>query len=555
MNDFSIKDTAVDQAIQKYELPTAWPDAALAELKGLTAGGFSPQHEQPGSRRDIRSLPLVTIDDEDARDFDDAVYCEPMASGWRLVVAVADVGHYIRAGGALDAAALERGNSVYFPYRVIPMLPEEISNGVCSLNPGEDRYCVACEVDLDNQGAVSSYRFYTAIMHSHARLTYTGVDQIIEQRSSDTSAGQPPLTPELTTRIHGLHQLSQLLYRQRVAAGAIEFEFPEPQLRFDHNHRIEQITAKPRGPATRLIEECMLTANVCAGKFLQRHFAGRAIYRNHAGPNVDSLADIRRILSSLDLRLAGGDAPRAADYSALLAQQRGAEDGRFELLQAVLLRSLGQAEYACQPDGHFALSLPFYTHFTSPIRRYPDLIAHRLIRSILHPDNASNPPHWAAADALNKAASHCNLTERRANEAAWSVIAMLKAEFMQGKLGQTFDARISGVREFGLFVTLQDILVDGLVHVSELGDDYFHFDPHELLLSGRRSGQRYRLGDPLQVRVKSVDPEQSKISFVPASQPKTSGRAGRPGKKSSSIYNRSRDDRRHGRKQTKTKRR
>ncbi|MGI9311490.1 MAG: ribonuclease R [bacterium] len=518
-------------AIRKHSIPVTLPASAQAELEAM-ADDLRVAAPQPG-RRDLRDLPLVTIDGADARDFDDAVYCEREQrgerrdGGWRLVVAIADVGHYVRVGGALDREAHNRGNSVYFPNRVVPMLPRELSNGICSLNPNADRYCMACDIRLDAGGEIVDYEFYPALMHSHARLTYDAMNQVVVRRDSKSRAKWSRVAPHLDD----LYALYQALIAQRRARGTIDFEFPEPLIEFDANQKIRRISIRERNDAHRLIEECMLTANVCAARYLQQHLGNRAIYRNHGGPDRDSLLNLRRFLAGLGLQIGGGAQPQAGDY-ARLVETAAAKPQIAAVVQSALLRSLSQASYGTEPAGHFALAYPAYTHFTSPIRRYSDLMVHRQIRMLLDGRQSARDKELARRQSardeelaretgqgarevgnLERIAERCSFTERRADDATRDAIAWLKAEFMQDKVGEVFDGVISGVKEFGVFVQLDDLFVDGLVHVTALGDDYYHFDPLHFRLVGERSNKTFRLGDRLRVRVARVVLDDAKIDF------------------------------------------
>ena len=500
-------------AIRKHAIPDSWPAEVHDQLKQmageLQAVTFEKdRHEKDRpikDRSDIRNLPLVTIDGEDAKDFDDAVYCEPAGNGWRLLVAIADVSHYVRAGTALDREALKRGNSVYFPNRVVPMLPQELSNGICSLNPEQDRYCMVCDISLSARGEIDQYRFYPAVMHSKARLTYAIVDQIVTHRDAAMCKRWEQVTPHLDN----LHALSRLLLARRRERGTIEFEFPEAHIQFDQNQKISQISIRQRNQAHRLIEECMLAANLCAARYLQKNLGSRAIYRNHQGPTNESLVELRRFLSGIGLKIEGGEEPKAADY-ARLVEAVSAKQDIAPVVQMLLLRSLSQAVYGTEPNGHFALAYPVYTHFTSPIRRYGDLVVHRQINQLIDAEKGSPP---APASGLEKIAERCSFTERRAEDASRDVTAWLKAEFMQDKVGEQFDGVISGVKEFGVFVQLNDIFIDGLVHVTALGDDYYHFDPLHFQLIGERSGRRFRLGDRVRISVVRVSLDDAKIDF------------------------------------------
>ncbi len=506
-------------AIRKHDIPHNWPDAVPAQLKkmGKALQGVQFDQNSQRHRQDIRDLPLVTIDGADARDFDDAVYCAPHDAGWRLVVAIADVSHYVAAGTALDQEAYRRGNSVYFPNRVVPMLPPELSTGICSLNPGEDRYCMACDMRVDSDGEITDYQFYPALMHSQARLTYAIVDKIIAHADAELRQKWQSISPHLDN----LAALAQALLAKRQRRGAIDFEFPEPYIEFDENQKISRISIRPRNQAHRLIEECMLAANQCAARYLQAHLGERAIYRNHRGPSADSAAELRRFLGGLGLALGGDAEPTAADYAQLVAAVAGQAD-MTAMVQPALLRSLSQAVYSAETIGHFALAYPVYTHFTSPIRRYSDLVVHRQIRQLTGAGAA------VADGGLEKIAERCSFTERRADDASRDVVAWLKAEFMQDKVGEQFDGAISGVREFGVFVQLDDIFVDGLIHVTALGDDYYHFDAQHMQLRGERGGRSFRLGDRVRVAVSRVSLDDAKIDFALCDQAGAAVRATSP---------------------------
>ncbi|MHB8252418.1 MAG: ribonuclease R [Acidiferrobacter sp.] len=487
----------IEIALRKYGLPHEFSPAVATEIAGLAP---IVDAQESARREDLRVVPLVTIDGEDARDFDDAVFCEKTASGWRLIVAIADVSYYVKPGTALDTEALSRGNSVYFPKAVIPMLPEILSNGLCSLNPDVDRLCMACEMHMDPHGTFTDYRFFEGVMRSRARLTYTEVGAMIagDVAARDKRAGLLPM-------IETLHALYEVLHAARVRRGSVDFELPETRIVFDANRKIERIEPLIRNDAHKLIEECMLAANVCAADYLVRE-AVPALFRIHAGPSVQKLKDLRAMLFEMGLTLKGGDKPSAKDYAALLADLPPGAEGR--LLQTLLLRSLSQAVYGPEDIGHFALGYDHYTHFTSPIRRYPDLIVHRAIKQALC--HAKTPDR---APSMKSLGEHCSLTERRADEATRDVVRFLKTEYMTDKVGQEFEAVVSGVMAFGLFVELADIFVDGLVHVSSLGNDYYHFDPAHHRMVGERSGQRYSLGDPVRVRLLRVDLDEGKLDF------------------------------------------
>jgi ribonuclease R len=408
-------------------------------------------------------------------------------------VAIADVSHYVRHGDALDMDARERGTSVYFPRRVIPMLPEKLSNGLCSLNPDVDRLVMVCEMAISAQGEVSGYEFYPAVFRSHARLTYTKV-------WAELSSGRAP------AYLATLYDVFKALHRQREKRGAIDFGTVETRMVFDPRRKIEKIVPETRNDAHRLIEECMLAANVCAGNFIAER-GQPVLYRVHEVPAEDRVAALRDFLAELGLQLPGGAVPRPKDYSQVLEKIRTRPD--FNLLQTILLRSLKRAVYAPRNVGHFGLAFEAYVHFTSPIRRYPDLLVHRALKALLN-NRKYDGPDW---EALGK---HCSETERRADDASRDVENWLKCYYMRGHVGEVFSGTITGVTAFGLFVTLDDYFVDGLVHISELGRDYFQFDGARHLLYGERTKKRFRLADRMRVKLVRVDVDQRKIDLVPA---------------------------------------
>lgn len=497
LGEYTAPGMEIEIALRKHDLPYQFPP----EVEKLSA-------RFPGNvlktelleRADIGHLPLVTIDGETARDFDDAVYCERDGKGYKLYVAIADVSHYVHPHDALDREALTRGNSVYFPRRVIPMLPEVLSNGLCSLNPQVERLCMVCEMSLDGTGDFSEYRFYPAVMYSHARLTYTKVASMLEDPKGDDAKEYKNLLPHIQL----LYKLFKVLLKARKKRGAIDFETIETQMIFNDQGKIECILPVKRNDAHRLIEECMLAANVCASDFLKKN-KQPTVYRIHEGPTPEKLVALRDFLKEFGLQLGGGDGPSAKDYARTLTKIKDRPDA--QLLQTVMLRSLRQAVYSPDNVGHFGLAYESYTHFTSPIRRYPDLLVHRAIKAVLN-GAVYSPGDW------QELGIHCSQTERRADDATRDVEAWLKCYYMQDKIGECFDGVISGVTGFGLFVALHGVYVEGLVHISELPSDYFHFDAAKHMLLGERSGRRYRLGDRLRVKIVRVDLESSKIDFV-----------------------------------------
>ena len=480
----------IEIAVRKFDLPHEFAKRALAQAKATPE---AVREEDLKGRKDLRSLAFVTIDGETAKDFDDAVYCAREGRGFRLWVAIADVSHYVRHDDALDLDARERGTSVYFPRRVIPMLPEKLSNGICSLNPNVDRLAMVCEMAITPKGEVSRYEFYPAVFRSEARLTYTQVWGWLSTKSAPEHLGV-------------LYDVFEVLLDARNRRGAIDFDTVETRMIFDAKGKIEKIVAEPRNDAHRVIEECMLAANVCAGNFLAEH-AHPALYRVHDVPSAEKVAALRDFLAELGLTLPGGEIPRPRDYAQLLEKIRKRPD--FALLQTILLRSLKQAVYSPNNAGHFGLAFDAYVHFTSPIRRYPDLLVHRAIKAVLSRRRYEGVD-W---EALGQ---HCSETERRADDASRDVETWLKCYYMRDHVGGTFSGTITGVVPFGLFVTLDDYFVDGLVHISELGRDYFQYDGVHHALIGERTAKRFRLADRMAVKLVRVDVDQRKIDLVPA---------------------------------------
>ena len=508
----------IEIALRKHELPFEFSREGLAEARKLPdAVRKSDWKWEGGVREDLRQLPLVTIDGETAKDFDDAVYCERQGKdgkgGFRLVVAIADVSHYVQAERALDRDACERGNSVYFPRRVIPMLPEKISNGLCSLNPQVERLCMVCDMAIAANGVIKRYRFYPAVMFSHARLTYTQVAEALYEEKSVSAERLAGLLPHL----RNLDALYRVLVKARWARGAIDFETLETQMIFDDQGKIARIVPTSRNDAHRIIEECMLAANVCASDFLHDN-EHPALYRIHEGPTPEKLEKLREFLKEFGLQLSGGEEPHAKDYAKLLEQVKGRPD--MQLLQTVMLRSLQQAVYSPDNVGHFGLAYESYTHFTSPIRRYPDLLIHRAIKAVLRGEKY-RPGKW------DEIGIHCSQTERRADEATRDVESWLKCYYMQDRIGEEFAGSVSAVTSFGIFVALDDVFIEGLVHISDLGSDYFHYDDAKHQLVGERTGKRFRLADRVRVQLVRVDMESSKIDFRLAEE--AGGKGGRRG--------------------------
>ncbi len=502
----------IEMAIRSYDLPCEWPEKVVDEAKRF---GKTISKKTANERKDLRQLPLITIDGEDARDFDDAVYCARTPKGWRLLVAIADVSHYVVPDTGLDHEAYQRGTSVYFPDRVIPMLPEALSNGLCSLNPEQDRLCLVCELSISEEGQIRSTQFYEAVMRSHARMTYTDVAKILEKKDRR-------LRNKYKALVEGLEELYALyrtLRQSRDERGAIDFDTQEQRIIFGKGRKIEEIVPTERNDAHKLIEECMILANIASARFLKRKKIPHLL-RVHDGPKSEKINDLRTFLGGLGLGLEGGDKPSPKDYMTLIGQIEDRPDAH--LIQTVLLRSLSQAVYSPEFGGHFGLALESYTHFTSPIRRYPDLLVHRAIKYCLGSQPVKN---WVySQNDMVKLGEHCSSTERRADEATRDVISWLKCEYMLDKLGDEFKGIISGVTSFGFFVELKGIFVEGLVHVATLDRDYFHFDPIGHRLYGERSGVNYRLGDTVQVSVARVDLDERKIDFELITSKKTKRR-------------------------------
>ncbi|HIF0212081.1 TPA: ribonuclease R [Legionella pneumophila] len=492
----------IQVAIHAHGIPFEWPDDVLAEVAKI------PQQiseEQLRGRTDLRNLPFVTIDGEDAKDFDDAVYCyKKPKGGFQLYVAIADVSHYVAKDSALDKEAARRGNSVYFPGKVVPMLPEALSNGVCSLNPHVDRLCMVAELSISQEGKISRSRFYRAVIHSHARLTYTAVGKWLEQGKADEK--HQALWPMLES----LYDLYHVLLDTRKLRGAMDFETTETRIEFDENKKIKCIVPVIRNDAHKLIEECMLAANVATARYLEKAEIP-TLYRVHAAPEEDKITALRQFLGELGLSLGGGRKPGPKDFQRTMNMI--GDRPEKHLIETVMLRSLKQAQYVESNEGHFGLAYSAYTHFTSPIRRFPDLLIHRAIGHLL--DNHPVYEFEYSHEDMNRLGKHSSMTERRADEATREVITWLKCEYMQDKLGQVFKGRISAVTSFGIFVELDEIYVEGLVHVTSLKNDYYTFDSAKHRLIGARGGQVYRFGDKMTVLVARVDLNERKIDFEP----------------------------------------
>ena len=505
-----------DIAIRTHNLPVEFPDEVREQIAGL--GPEVPEAAKAG-RHDLRALPLVTIDGADARDFDDAVYGERKPKGWRLLVCIADVSAYVQPATPLDQEAHRRGNSVYFPDRVLPMLPEVLSNGLCSLNPSVDRLCLCAELYVNQEGKVTRSKFYRALMRSQARLTYDRVAALL--RGEAPTAAEATILPQLRE----LQALYRILHQARAERGAIDFDTAETRFQFNAQGRLAAIHPLVRNDAHRLIEECMLAANVAAARLFERKKLP-ALFRIHEPPKEEKLNDLREFLGELGLTLPGGKKPTTRDYAALLETVADRPDRH--LIQTVLLRSMQQALYSSSNAGHFGLAYPAYTHFTSPIRRYPDLIVHRAIGHLLDGGSAADFDYTQAD--LQGIGEHCSGTERRADEATRDAESWLKCEYMQGKLGEEFDGMVVSVNSFGLFVELDALYIDGLVHITALDNDYYHFDPIGHRLTGERTGRVYRLGDRLRIQVAAVNLDERKIDFVLAKPAPRTPPPEKPGK-------------------------
>ncbi len=511
----------VDVAIRNHNIPHQWPADVLQKSDSLPLQVMAADQT---NRFDLRSLPFVTIDGKDAQDFDDAIYTYKKRSGdWCLYVAIADVSHYVRPATTLDQEAYLRGTSVYFPGRTLPMLPYALSHGLCSLKPQVDRLVMICEMTISKLGQLCGYKFYEGIIHSHARLTYNQVAAMLDLRNQYFQ----PLRQQYTNvmaNIDELYRLYGALRQARIKRGTIDFTIAETQIVFSENRKIDQIVALPRNDAHRLVEECMLCANVSAARFLHK-LDLPALYRVHMRPTLTKLESLRSFLEDMELTLAGGTDPKPMDYQNLLRMTANRNDAH--LVQKVTLRSLSQAFYTPVNEGHFGLCHEAYAHFTSPIRRYPDLLVHRAIRSVIQsncnthlvarlstqisPTQITYPYNM---DSMKQLGEHCSMAERRADEASWDVTGWLKCEYMQAHVGCLFMGTVNAVTSFGLFVELNDVHIEGLLHISNLPSDYYHFNAARHCIDGERNGRSFRLGDLVQIRVIRVDLDNKKIDFA-----------------------------------------
>lgn len=509
-------------ALKKYEIPHEWPKGIKAELDKI------PEKVTPTAKKnrlDLRELPLVTIDGIDAKDFDDAVFCQRKKNktGWKLWVAIADVSYYVRPGTILDEEAYNRGTSVYFPNKVIPMLPEKISNGLCSLVPDEERLCFACEIDITEKGKVSKYKFVPAVMQSFARLTYTQVKEYLEDGSDELVNLYKDKKPGVLENLNDLYNLHKILFENRQIRGALDFFLPEPFIEFTNDHKIKAIKIADRNVAHSIIEECMLLTNISAAQFAKKHKLP-VLYRNHETPSADKFDNLREYLKPFGLTLGGGKSPEPKHFNELLNKIHKRSDGN--VLQLVVLRTMNQAVYEEENKGHFGLAFEEYTHFTSPIRRYPDLLLHRFMHYLYLKDKrfeklAANIkilkkdlPYYNPLEKLvSEQGVHCTRTEKRADEATRSVVAWLKCEYMENKVGEIYEGTITAVTSFGFFVQLKNFYIEGLVHISSLFSDYYDYDDKNIRLIGKATGIVYKIGDPVKIRVTRVDVSNRMIDF------------------------------------------
>ena len=522
-----------ERILLKNQIPTTWPEGVE---EALIAIAKKTTDESTNGAMDLTQVPFVTIDGKDARDFDDAVYCRQGPDGFDLDVAIADVSRWVERDNALDDAARERGNSVYLPGHVVPMLPELLSNDLCSLNPGEVRFALVCRMKVTHQGKIDDYEFVEARIQSAGRLIYEEVSEFLEQPDSVL------LDESLAVResLMALETLSNQFLSQRRGAGSLQLEFSETDTLFDDDGHIESMISRPRLKAARVIEECMLAANVCAGQTLECAFS-QAIYRCHDAPDRDAINMLREIFGMFGVTIDGGRVPNGESLSRALASAKLAETP-FSALQVLVLRSMKQAVYSPSRAPHYGLGFATYTHFTSPIRRYPDLIAHRLLKIVLNRKKA--PESDYSEPELVMIADHCSSTERRAEIAEREMMTWLKGQFMRQYVGNVFSGTVSGIAEFGAFVTLDDFSVEGMIHVSELGQGYFEFDERHMTLAAHRTGERVRLGDTMRVRVAGVQPEEGKIDFIRVSDEGNRAVSSRARKRNSSRQNQPRPRRR-----------
>ena len=494
LGDYTASGMEVKVATRAYNLPYKWSEEVLENLdKESVSDTSSIEYEK---RQDLRNLPFVTIDGEDAKDFDDAVYCEVCDKGWNLYVAIADVSFYVKPDTLLDKEAFLRGNSVYFPDTVIPMLPEILSNDLCSLKPKTDRLCLVCSMRIGKDGKIKSYKFQRAVIHSHARLTYEKANDILERGDN-----------EFFPHLNSLYSLFKALYGEREKRGAINFEGLDQKIVFDKNHKIKRIVPVVRNDAHRIIEECMLAANVCAAKFLSKQNIP-FLYRIHEKPDPVKLKNLRSYLNILGLNLYGKTSPKPQDYAKLLDEIKERSDKH--IIEIILLRSMRQAIYSRENVGHFGLAYKYYTHFTSPIRRYPDLLTHRAICHVLDGGDLAS---FYSGNEIHNFGEHCSMTERRADDAVWHAVDLLKCGYMLDKVGLEFQGVISRVSSFGIFVELENIYIDGLVHISNLPNDYYDFDSVSHRLVGKRSSRIYSLGDRVNVAISRVDMDDRQIDL------------------------------------------
>ena len=505
LGDHGAPGMETDIAIHSHGLPSEFPEAVLAEA---SAYGVAIPADAIAGREDLRGLDLVTIDGEDARDYDDAVWAErARGGGWRVIVAIADVGHYVRPGSALDVEARERGTSVYFPNRVLPMLPEALSNGLCSLVPDQDRLCLACELRVSDEGRITRSRFFEGVMRSVARLTYREVGEFLER----PTARHAPRLERLRERLTALHGVYHSFLRERTGRGALELDTPELKLKFDADGRVAALVEYPRNDAHRLIEECMIAANIAAARFLDRHKVP-TLYRVHGLPEHDRLETLRQFLREFGLWLPAPEEVTPEHLRDLLTRLGDRSDAL--LISTAVIRAMPQAVYQPGNIGHFGLALEHYAHFTSPIRRYPDLVVHRGIRQVLRGGDPSELVEWHGPFPV--LGQDCSFRERRADEATRGAVSWLKCWYMQDRIGEEFEGIVSGVVDFGLFVQLEGLQVDGLLHVSSLGQDYYTRDRSGYRLVGRSSGRVFKLGDRLKVRVTNVSLDDRRVDFEPA---------------------------------------